>query len=472
MLPNHRSIRVANCDFWDAFFTTLSCEGLHCPREEGCPQSETQTCDDDDNSAAGRAAHSISLEAIFKVIGNMDYADGDSRNASWRATDSVNGNVASDMYEGQSLEPKSPYSVNDSAPSMMVELDTSSTSLNEDGTSMQRSTSRKKHDYDPSAAPFSVSAPRPPAIKHPSAYYYSQQCMEMMLNNRTSNYCSPRNASGQTIGWHPSSPSSSSAVCYPQQQFGPPGASSNIPFIFDESCASAQPVNPLVLTKSVEELIDLGLLVSPVMACETPLPSYPQRLPFVRCCYDSNRKKGCEQGHKCYHLHRDLTHQCRCPSPLTHGIRHHDIYIGRPHFQAYNAATQIAPIAIDTLPCNYGLKCKNARHRDCAFKYMFNAVAMAHYEQYLKRFREHEFQMINYHINANKARREIADSDLFRAMAAKAAGPPPAPLMPLPTPLPPPPCYTPPQVEQSKIGNLENGTPTQQENHPEGYRPW
>eukprot|EP00658_Telonema_sp_P-2_P002926 TRINITY_DN11078_c0_g2_i2.p1 TRINITY_DN11078_c0_g2~~TRINITY_DN11078_c0_g2_i2.p1 ORF type:complete len:184 (-),score=40.63 TRINITY_DN11078_c0_g2_i2:670-1221(-) len=61
------------------------------------------------------------------------------------------------------------------------------------------------------------------------------------------------------------------------------------------------------------------------------------------------------------------------------------------------------------LPCHYGMNCRNLQHRQCAIQYNFDAAAQKEYELYLRRFREYEFECIQYHHTVNKMWRDITD---------------------------------------------------------------
>ena len=158
-----------------------------------------------------------------------------------------------------------------------------------------------------------------------------------------------------------------------------------------------------------EDLAVLGLIPRPVSG---KTPAYPAHLPFVRCCYDANQKKGCGKGNKCYHIHADPEHRCK-PDSTQQG-RHQEVYVDRPHFISFDTTGH--PDA-QTLPCHYGMQCKSAQHRECATKHKFNAVALAEYEAYLRSYRSYEFELIKYQLAVNKARRDLPDSDVFDALA-------------------------------------------------------
>ena len=172
------------------------------------------------------------------------------------------------------------------------------------------------------------------------------------------------------------------------------------------STSSAIPSGSNSLTPSAQsmplsELVALGL-VPPHPRISAP--AYPAHLPHVRCCYDSNKMKECTRFSNCYHLHRDGADRCR-PA----GLKPHEVYVPRPHFIAYNEVRSRSPDPVKSLPCNYGLQCKDRQHRDCAVKHKFDTAALAEYEAYLRAFRSYEFAVIQYYLSVNRARRELTD---------------------------------------------------------------
>ena len=174
-------------------------------------------------------------------------------------------------------------------------------------------------------------------------------------------------------------------------------------------CAS--PMLPLSATITVEELVTLGLVRNPVIL----RPQYPSHLPLVRCCYDSNKRKGCDKGSNCYHIHANPTDRRK---PATQKCPH-EIYVERPHFALYEG--MVPQPHIQSLPCQYGMGCKNPLHRDCAVRFSLNDAALADYNAYFRAFRDYEFQMIQQQLAVIRARRELTDDMIWRARSAHAA---------------------------------------------------
>ena len=158
---------------------------------------------------------------------------------------------------------------------------------------------------------------------------------------------------------------------------------------------------PSVRDISLAQLVALGL-VPPHPRISAP--AYPAHLPHVRCCYDSNKMKECERHSNCYHLHCDGADRCR-PA----GLKPHEVYVPRPHFIAYN---EVQSVSVASLPCNYGLNCKNHQHRRCAVKHKFNATALVEYEAYVRAFRSYEFAVIQYYLVVGRVRRHLTDEDV------------------------------------------------------------
>ena len=169
---------------------------------------------------------------------------------------------------------------------------------------------------------------------------------------------------------------------------------------------------PSVRDISLAQLVALGLIPPhPRISA----PAYPAHLPHVRCCYDSNKMKECERHSNCYHLHRDGADRCRPAS-----LKPHEVYVPRPHFIAYN---EFQSVSVASLPCNYGLNCKNHQHRRCAVKHKFNATALVEYEAYVRAYRSYEFAVIQYYLSANQVRRQLTDEDVREAIAQRRDAP-------------------------------------------------
>ena len=165
----------------------------------------------------------------------------------------------------------------------------------------------------------------------------------------------------------------------------------------------------------LSQLVALGLV--PPQPDVHP-PSYPAHLPPVRCCYDSKQIKDCTRGNNCYHLHRDEADRCRPQNMKTH-----EVYIPRPHFIAFNNSSSSSSTEVfSSLPCNYGLQCKDRQHHSCAVRHMFGETALAEYKAYLRRYRSYEFELIRYYLLVNKARRELTDEDVGSAAARRNSG--------------------------------------------------
>ena len=165
---------------------------------------------------------------------------------------------------------------------------------------------------------------------------------------------------------------------------------------------------PLSATITTEELIALGV----VWGVQIPQPTYPPHLPFVRCCYDFNVRKTCGKGSNCYHIHANPADR-RKPPILNPPF---EVYVERPHFQLFEEMAEHATIL--SLPCQYGMNCKNPLHRECAIQYRF---ALAEYNAYFRAFRDYEFQMIQQQLAVTRARRELTDDMIKRARSAHAA---------------------------------------------------
>ena len=163
------------------------------------------------------------------------------------------------------------------------------------------------------------------------------------------------------------------------------------------------------LAVPLSELVELGLV--PPLPSAVTKPAYPAHLPFVRCCYDANEKKGCGKGSNCYHVHSNAADRSRPP-----GLKW-QVYIDRPHFSAFNETG--TGIDLQTLPCNYGMGCMDPQHRRCAFKHKFNAAALAEYDSYLRAFRTYEFALIEHHHAVNRARKDLTEKAILEAQERK-----------------------------------------------------
>ena len=166
----------------------------------------------------------------------------------------------------------------------------------------------------------------------------------------------------------------------------------------------------LATTMNVTDLVVLGLVAKPL---DVDPPAYPSHLPFVRCCYDSNEKKGCEKGCKCYHIHKDPSHRTKPDQPIVPG-RNHEVYVDRPHFVAFDNSEDAN---IDSLPCHYGIHCKDPDHRERAECNKYTADGMRNYEVFLRNYRNYEFELIKYQLSVNKARRELTDEVVVEAFS-------------------------------------------------------
>ena len=370
----YEAIRYATKDFWEAFMIDqIPCESL--PIKSGIigmSDDEEETVSDEDHDLGSCLALPSSFGSLSDVT--SDLKDSNSTGGMcFTATLTVMYDSTSDYSGGEEAEegPASPLSIAD-VPSMRVE--------HSDSFDEQDWPAAPDHRY-------------PISPQHPS---------EAATFSRA--------------------PSSSHRPRHTHTSVSlPPPAS---PVVSTSKVADTAATNErsflLARSMTVEELIALGLLASPSNVCTTALPEFStRRFPFVRCCYDSNPSKGCQKGHQCYHLHKDPAHQNHKISPLTHGVRKQEIYVQRPHFDAFNEASRTAEIDFESLPCNYGINCKNHKHRECAYRHVFNTAKVSQYDAYIKKFRDHEFQMIGYHNSINKARRDISDEEILRAEQAK-----------------------------------------------------
>ena len=170
----------------------------------------------------------------------------------------------------------------------------------------------------------------------------------------------------------------------------------------------AESALPLSATITTEELAALGL----VKVVGVRPPVYPAHLPFVRCCYDSNHRRACEKGAKCYHLHANPADRCK---PLVNK----PVYVERPHFLLYNQTTPQP--SYDTLPCQYGPNCKNPSHYNCAIQHCFEDAMITDYNAYSRNFRDYEYQLIQQQLSINRARRKLTDDMIQRARSVHAA---------------------------------------------------
>lgn len=164
----------------------------------------------------------------------------------------------------------------------------------------------------------------------------------------------------------------------------------------------------LATTLETEDLVVMGLVPKPL---DIDAPAYPAHLPFIRCCYDSNEKKGCEKGSKCYHLHFDPAHR-HPPEPPSIPGRNHEVYVDRPHFVAFDNCNVTD---MSQLPCHYGIQCKDPKHREFAHNHKFGIDGMRDYETFLRNYRNYEFELIKYQLSVNKARRELTDDFVLEA---------------------------------------------------------